>query len=256
MSLRENAYDFLHNSLYFYHLASDQEYPEDYKRFWKFALVDLVQSIELIFKELLIRENEFLIYENIDKPKHTVSITTGLNRLKNIVRINFEDKDELILKQAINLRNEIIHFGIELDLKELSTIYTVLFEFLYSFHYRYLDEELHENIHEEYWEEEATLIEQFKNELVIYGGVEISKDYAIEIAESQLFTNFTSRGKEYKRIKFGDEYNWFKQTNCGDCAVKQGYFHALGCDLEECPKCGERVVGCDCNLFEEFNDEE
>ena len=246
MTLMENAYDFLHNSLYYFHLATCEEYPSDYKRFWKFSLMNLVQSLELIFKELLVRENEFLIYENIDKPKHTVSVTTALNRLKNIVKINLDHKDEIVIKKAIDLRNEIIHFGIELDIKELSAIYIVLFEFLHSFHLRFLGDELHEKIHPDYWEEEALLIEQFKKDLVMYSGIEISKNYAIEIAESQLFPTFSVEGVEYKRIKFGDEpdkdiYSVYKQTHCGDCAVKQGYFHALGCN---------------CNLYDELYEED
>ncbi|MGG3912426.1 hypothetical protein [Rossellomorea vietnamensis] len=261
MTLLENAYDFLHNSLFFYHLATHEEYPKDYKRFWKFSLVNLVQALELLFKELLVRENKILVYENIDKPKHTVSVTTALNRLKNIVNIDIDTNDETIIKKAIDLRNYIMHYGIELDIKELTSIYIVLFEFLHSFHHRFLDQELHENIHPQYWEEEALLMEQFKREFVLYNGIEIHKDFAIEIAESQLFTTVSVEGVEYKRVKFGEEADMDVsslnyQSHCGDCAVKQGYFHAIGCDLERCPKCNDRALGCECNLYEDFFNED
>lgn len=250
-TLLENAYDFLNNSLYYYHLATTEDYPEDFKKYWKFSLVDIVQTMELLFKEVLRRENEFFIYENIDNPKHTVSISKALHRLKNIIKLDLEQKDEIVITKAIELRNQIMHFEMELDIKELSSIYTVIFEFLHSFHLRFLSEELHEKIQPEYWEEEALLIEQFQKEFVLYNGIEIMKEYAIEIAESQLFTTFKIHGMEYKRIKYGDEQsNFTLPIHCVDCSVKKGYFHAFGCDIEICSNCGGQAISCPCDYEE------
>jgi hypothetical protein len=254
-TLLENAYAFLNNSLHFYHLATHKDYPKEYKRYWMFSLVDIVQAMELMFKEVLRRENEFFIYENIDKPDKTVSISKALHRLKNILRIELNQSDEIKIKQAIELRNKIVHFESELDIKECSRIYAILFEFLQSFHYRFLGEELHDKISPEYWEEEALLIEQFKNEFVLYNGIKVHKHYPIEFVESQLITSLKIDGKEFKRIKFGDEqsqYDVYKQSHCGDCGVKEGYYHVLGCDLEICPKCGGQMISCSCNLDENF----
>ncbi|MCA1024272.1 hypothetical protein [Halobacillus litoralis] len=259
LSLKDNAYDFLHNSLHFYHLATGEDYPDDYKRFWRFSLVDLVQSMELLFKEVLRQENEFFIYENIDKQGKTVSVTKALERMKNIIKIDLSKDNETVIKKAIALRNQILHFEIELDVQELSTIYVILFEFLHDFHLNFLNEELHNYIHPEYWEEEALLIEQFRQEFVLYDGVEISKMFAIEIVESQMFPVYTVKGVEYKRIKFGDEESidsrWIdSSSHCGDCAVKKGYFHAIGCDIEYCPKCFGQALGCECE-YEELQEE-
>ena len=33
---------------------------------------------------------------------------------------------------------------------------------------------------------------------------------------------------------------------CGDCGVKQGGWHHLGCDIEECPRCGWQLLSCSC----------
>ncbi|TRM11446.1 hypothetical protein FH966_06900 [Lentibacillus cibarius] len=251
LSLKENAYDFLHNSLYFYHLATGEDYPDDYKRYWRFSLVELVQSMELLFKEVLRRENEVFIYDNIDKPKNTVSVTKALERMKNIIKIDLSNSEETVIRKAIDLRNQILHFEIELDVQELSTIYAILFEFLHNFHLNFLHEELHCNIHSDYWEEEALLIEQFRQEFVFYNGAKISNKFAIEIVESQMFPTYTIKGTEYKRIKFGEELSndprWFDSlTYCGDCAVEKGYFHAMGCDTELCPKCMQQAISCDC----------
>ncbi|WP_374148420.1 hypothetical protein [Priestia megaterium] len=255
VTLLENSYDFLHNSLNHFDLATSEASFEVQKRYLKFSLVDIVQSMELMFKEVLRRKNEFFIYENIDKPKHTVSISTALQRLKNIMRLNLEQKDEVKIKRAIDLRNQIIHFELELDIKELITIYIVIFEFIHSFHYRFLEEELHERIRPEYWTIEAKLMEKFEKEFVLYNGIEVNKLYPSEIAESQMLTYYVGKSQSYKRIKFGEEENLeflSEHSRCGDCEVKQGYYHTLGCSLEICPKCGGQVKSCSCNLKAEL----
>ncbi|MBI4671773.1 MAG: hypothetical protein HY741_08920 [Chloroflexi bacterium] len=33
---------------------------------------------------------------------------------------------------------------------------------------------------------------------------------------------------------------------CGDCGVREGEFHVLGCDMEDCPFCGQQLISCDC----------
>ena len=35
---------------------------------------------------------------------------------------------------------------------------------------------------------------------------------------------------------------------CGDCAVKEGQIHELGCDMERCPFCGRQLISCGCEL--------
>lgn len=36
---------------------------------------------------------------------------------------------------------------------------------------------------------------------------------------------------------------------CSDCGAMEGEFHHPGCDWEECPKCGQQLLGCDCSVL-------
>ncbi len=46
------------------------------------------------------------------------------------------------------------------------------------------------------------------------------------------------KGIEYPRIKHSGK------NDCYDCGCKTNEVHDLGCDLEECPVCGEQLITC------------
>jgi hypothetical protein len=33
---------------------------------------------------------------------------------------------------------------------------------------------------------------------------------------------------------------------CHDCGIQIGGLHHFGCDMEECPRCHEQLISCDC----------
>lgn len=37
-------------------------------------------------------------------------------------------------------------------------------------------------------------------------------------------------------------------TQCDECGVRQGGTHHAGCGLEECPRCGDLILGCRCRI--------
>ena len=56
--------------------------------------------------------------------------------------------------------------------------------------------------------------------------------------------------KDFVRIRFGKERRFGGETatgRCPDCNVKAGHFHHPGCDIEECPRCGQQLLSCSCN---------
>lgn len=252
MNLLENSYDFINSSLLYYSFCSDNP------RAWKLTYVNLVQGIELMIKEKLRRENKFLVYENIDKPKNTVSLSLALDRMINILDIPLDKQDIETIRKAIQIRNQMMHFEVDSSIIELQSIYSVLFEFATSFHYRFLKSELHDNIREELWEVEAGLIEFFRSELLIYNAEEVHKKFPKDFLESKYIEEYEIVGIGYPRIRYGNEkYGDLVLTfskKCSDCLVAFGEFHVPGCDSEQCPRCYGQSIACDCNYELEEND--
>lgn len=116
---------------------------EDVSR-WPFAILNLVQAAELSLKELLRREHPVLIYEDIDSPRNTVSITQALARIENprILGIAIPEDEKRKIRKAIELRNDITHFEFELTEEYAMAKFSELFAFLVYFQGRYLKVEV------------------------------------------------------------------------------------------------------------------
>jgi hypothetical protein len=41
---------------------------------------------------------------------------------------------------------------------------------------------------------------------------------------------------------------------CPDCGAKAGEFHRPGCDIEQCPYCGQQLISCDCRRTPPLDD--
>ena len=158
LTLLENGYNFLNNSLSQAVIA--EEYPDN----WKYAILHLVQAIELTLKELLRREHPSLIFKNIDKPNETVSLSHAANRLENIAHLQFSREDLDTIFIASKYRNQIVHYEFSFKKEEIKLIYAKLLGFMQSIIGNYFDLNLNEIIFEEVWEEALKIID-YANEL-------------------------------------------------------------------------------------------
>lgn len=279
MSLTENAYDFLNASLKYFHEAD--EYGNHNKFLsnrdkhskWKFAIINIIQAMELLFKEILKREHPILIYENIDNGytsnNKTVSLSLALNRMVTILNLDIDNSDITKIKKVINLRNEMMHYKFHLSSEEAKQKYGMIYKFIKNFHQEYLNEDISKRINKDLEYVEGNLL-YFIDNLVPYRGSEVHKEELSElkkkIKKNKEKEYYIINNKKYKRIKYGDEpkhsnyhallvekenRTYLDNPICNDCFAKKGEFHLPGCDLEICPKCYGQAIRCDCDFEEE-----
>jgi len=134
LSIIENAHAFLNESVEKALQAGDDI------RHWQFAILHLVQSLELSLKSLLKEINEVLVYENIESPKQMVSVTRAIQRLEQpmIKGLNFGEGEKKKILKAIELRNKITHADFEFTELYAEKKFFELFAFVGYFQARYL----------------------------------------------------------------------------------------------------------------------
>ena len=69
-----------------------------------------------------------------------------------------------------------------------------------------------------------------------------------ELEEAQRSRAYRIAGEPIARLPFGRELESLARdgARCSDCGAASGEYHVPGCENEECPACGGRVISCDC----------
>lgn len=78
---------------------------------WRFAIISIVQSFELLLKARLANIHPAFVFESIDVPNKFVGIQRAIERVSSshIGAHNFDGRDRKRLQTAINSRNEYTH---------------------------------------------------------------------------------------------------------------------------------------------------
>lgn len=109
VTLLENAYAFVNEAI------RNSRRAKLEARYWSFAILHLIQGLELLMKHVLQQQHPVLIYENIDNPKNTGSLSLCLERLKTIAKLEIDEKEERVIRRAITQRNKIVHHEYEVN---------------------------------------------------------------------------------------------------------------------------------------------
>lgn len=241
MSLLENSYDFLNESLRAAARAESDPHS------WKFAVLHMVQAVELSLKARLQSAHPSLIYENIDAPKRTVTLAQAVTRITGAVRIPLTTRELRTIRKGSQWRDQIVHFEFEISPYQVETVYSQLFEFLTRFHNDHTDfGELHAKIDRELWAKEAELIEFFRREVVLYNDLEVSRAWPAEVMAAQEYLTVELHGKEYARLRRGVDWPSLGEYPCHDCGIVDGQLHVPNCDMETCPRCFGQLISCGC----------
>lgn len=73
------------------------------------------------------------------------------------------------------------------------------------------------------------------------------------IGQACTVTAIPLTGRSFERLVLGAEsQEWWlgvePPAECHDCNVVAGQLHHLGCDMEQCPNCGNQLLTCGCAL--------
>lgn len=158
LSLLQNAESFATEGIRCAILAEEQEVQ------WKFAILHIVQAIELTLKEILRREHWSLIYEKVDEQKLTVSLDKALSRIQKVSEVSFHKADIKKIDAAVKVRNTIVHHEVEYTTPEMKIKFANMLGFLQHCHQQYLNRHLSDVIPKDLWQK-AILIEAYANEL-------------------------------------------------------------------------------------------
>lgn len=158
ITLLDNANDFIREALTKALLA------EQTPRQWKYAIINLAQTIELLLKERLRKEHPALVFSNVDSPNHTVTLELAISRLEKIGGVKLTTQDRCSIKIAYELRNRIIHYEFALSETEVKAVFARLLGFAVNFGKRELNNELDIVLPKELWSE-AMKIRDYTDEL-------------------------------------------------------------------------------------------
>ena len=208
LSLLENSHAFLREA------AAKAVAARTDVRQWQFAILNLVQALELSLKAALKAIHPAFIFENIDAPRNTVTPMVALRRLATVGGLAVSDKDARKIQRAIDVRNKVTHSDFVLKSEYASATFCEVFAFVSDFQNRHLATKVSDVIPTSDFEE-IVKIRRLLDELAALARARIEEE------------------------KIAAEWIW-ACPNCGEDTF------VIGDGADVCFACGhaERVIAC------------
>lgn len=166
LTLFKNSIDFLSKGI------DDFIQGEGTKDDWhfKYAIINISQSVELLLKHILLEKHQIFIYKDIDKDNDneknikTVDFMTAINRINKLYDIEINEKQKEILTRVRDRRNDYMHYEVNIDnyhhaVAIISKTFPVIDQLLQN----YLETKLIDEIPSEIWEEFIKIDQIHKN---------------------------------------------------------------------------------------------
>jgi hypothetical protein len=238
LSLIENAESFLNEPLAKAILAKEDP------REWKFAILALVQALELTLKEMLRREHWTLVFQSVDKPTMTVSFEGALSRLTNIVKVPFAADDIATARTATALRNQVTHSDVHFEEQQVKVVFTRLLGFAQHCFAIYLGKPLQEVVSRPVWDE-AILLFEFTEELCRRATERLESEgllqsHLLDCPRCQSSDVVVLQGKEGTCYVCGHKEEITRCATCGDPEFSdEAWLISDNCAAFCCDKCLE-----------------
>jgi len=202
------------------HLTSDDSLNiDDYK----YAILDIVHSIELLFKEKLKRIHPAFMWSNVDKypnkDAYTVTLGEAKQRLARIGGVVFSRKHLDNIESIKKLRNEIEHYEFEINENLASTYIGRMLSFIFWFSSEHLDLD---------WESEFKRDDTWSALINIYQFFEEH----IAVVEERMFKEKRNVGECAECGAYAFD---FDEGQCEMCDEKK--------EVEICENCGGQEFG-------------
>ncbi len=198
----------------------------------KYMILHVVQSLELLLKSILAKNNRYLILRNLDRQQEvTVNIKESMGRLKTLLDISIDPDDRDSITSIVNIRNHFEHFVYTDVDGECERDAACVISFWWGFVKRYVPEiNVTELLEPQWFETLEEITENHKHFL----------EACIANAKRRL-KELETQGLEADIVK------------CDYCAQKcmladysARHAHCYFCDQEyeirECPRCGEDYI--------------
>lgn len=234
-NLLDNALDYL--------LRAAESAAHNTPREWKYALLHLVSGIELIIKARLNQEHWTLLFANVDNANRealakgdfvSVDFKAAIERLSNIAEVELSDNASRRLNDLRRYRNQVQHFGIDVDRSSIVPLLAYGYHFCLDFTKEHLDAEL--------TDEQRTSLEEMARNLVEFDEfvrVRI-EELKPRLAEAYRLLDCPRCWQRALEIGDGDPRCHFCNfTAPADQVV--GESDVVG-ETEQCPECGGPCV--------------